>query len=96
LGLGLPSGQFVGEKFDLIAERNVAIDDDQLLPIDPAATAMGAIAGFAQQLFHAHVNIQLFGADNEILEAGFLTILRSLHCVNFSGLAGLLPKEACL
>ena len=40
---------------------------------------MSAVAGFAQKLLRAHVNIQLFGADDEILEAGFLTILRSLH-----------------
>ncbi len=83
LCLGSKAGQFVGEKLDLIAERNIPVDDDQLLSFDPAAPAMGAVADFAQKLLHAHMNIQLFGADDEILEAGFLTILRSLHLSNF-------------
>lgn len=63
----VPFGQLAGEKFNLVADRRVAVDQDNILAIDTAAAAMDAIARFAQQFFLAHLNIHRFGPDDQVL-----------------------------
>jgi hypothetical protein len=36
------------------------------------------------------MNVQLFRTDDQILESGFLTILRSLHLSNVSRVGGII------
>jgi len=48
---------FVGEKLDLFADRGIAVEHDHFPTFDAAATAMDAVAGFAQKLLRAHLDI---------------------------------------
>jgi len=79
LCLVLTLGQLAREKFDLIAEAGVAIEQDHFLSVHPAAPALGAIAGLAQKFLSAHLNISALGAEDEFLKTGFLLVLVSSH-----------------
>ena len=68
----LPFGKLAGEEFDLIADGGGAIDEDDLLAVNPATAAFGSITGLAQKLFRSYLNVQLLGAEDQFLKTGFL------------------------
>lgn len=79
--------QFTCEKLDLITDPRIAVDQDNILAFDPAAAALGAVAGFPQELFRTHVNISAFCPENEFLKASFLFVLVLGHRVSVTGLS---------
>jgi len=72
-------GQFACQKLDLIGDARITVEQYNILTFDPAAAALGAVAGFAQKLLGAHLNIALPGAEDEFLKTSFLFVLRRGH-----------------
>jgi len=92
----LPFGQFTREKFNLIGDRRVAVDNDSFPAIDAAAAAMDAVARLAQQFFFAHLNVHRVCLGDQFLEPGFLAVFRLWHIVNLAALSGVSPKAQIL
>jgi len=73
-GFGFLLVQRGGEELDLLGERTVAVDDDQILSFEAAAAALGVIADFAEQLFGAHFDIMLLGRGHQLFEESFVAV----------------------
>src|SRR5579875_61031 len=59
--LQITLAQYAGQNFDLIACRQAATEDHQVLFLDPAGTAARAIADLTQQLFTPHLDTAALG-----------------------------------
>jgi hypothetical protein len=77
--IALPLGQFTGEKFDLVADSGVTIDQDEFLATDPATPALSPISRLAQEFLGAHLDVHPLRAQNQFLQASFLLIFRLCH-----------------
>ena len=71
--------QFTGKKLDLITDAGISVDQYNVLTVDPAAAALGAVAAFAQKLFGAHVDIAALSVKDEFLKTDFLFVLGRGH-----------------
>src|SRR5262249_41693133 len=70
--------QFSGQKIDLIADRCIPVDQDQLLTIDAAAPAPGPIANLPQQFFRAHLDVHLSSGANQFAHTALMFLCHGL------------------
>jgi hypothetical protein len=59
--------EFTSEEFDLVPERGVAVQNDEVLLLEPAAAALGPITDFAMQFFRAHLYVEFGGDFDKVL-----------------------------
>ncbi len=62
------------QKFDLIDNRGVTVEENQLLAPKAAVTAVGSIPYFAEKLLCTNFDILLFGGVNQFLQPAFMLV----------------------